>query len=52
LMAFRSSPPPTLTCAQLGPDAPLVGAAEEAFASVLTDAGLRAWSSSREAAVG
>jgi len=49
LMRFRSSPPPPLTSAQLGSDAPLVGAAEDAFARILTDAGLRAWSSSREA---
>jgi predicted NBD/HSP70 family sugar kinase len=49
LMRFRSSPPPPLAGAQLGPDAPLVGAGEEAFARILTDTGLRAWTSSRAA---
>jgi predicted NBD/HSP70 family sugar kinase len=44
LMQFRPTPPPPLVEARLGAEAPLVGAAEDAFAAVLTDAGLRAWS--------
>jgi hypothetical protein len=28
---------------RLGPDGPLIGAADEAFARVLTDEGLHAW---------
>jgi predicted NBD/HSP70 family sugar kinase len=43
LMRFRASPPPELIPARLGGDAPLTGAAEDAFAAVLTDDGLRAW---------
>jgi hypothetical protein len=31
--------------ARFGDDAPLVGALDEAFSAVLTDEGLRAWSS-------
>jgi predicted NBD/HSP70 family sugar kinase len=46
LMRFRAVKPPPLVPAHFGDDAPLVGAAEEAFSSVLTDDGLRAWSSS------
>jgi len=34
--------------AHFGDDAPLIGAIEEAFAAVLTDDGLRAWSSCRQ----
>ena len=43
LMRFRASPPPALIPAWLGDDAPLTGAAEDAFSAVLTDDGLRAW---------
>jgi predicted NBD/HSP70 family sugar kinase len=45
LMRFRASPPPALIPARFGGDAPLTGAAEDAFAAVLTDDGLRAWTS-------
>ena len=44
LMAFRVSPPPPLIPARLADEAPLVGAAEEAFSRMLTDEGLRRWS--------
>jgi predicted NBD/HSP70 family sugar kinase len=47
LMQFRASRHPPLIAAQLTDDAPLVGAAEEALSSVLTDEGLRAWLSRR-----
>jgi predicted NBD/HSP70 family sugar kinase len=43
LMRFRASPPPALIPARFGDDAPLTGAAEDAFSAVLTDDGLRAW---------
>jgi predicted NBD/HSP70 family sugar kinase len=43
LMRFRATPPPELIPARLGGAAPLTGAAEDAFAAVLTDDGLRAW---------
>jgi hypothetical protein len=47
LMQFRRTSPPPLLPAHFGGDAPLVGAIEEAFSAVLTDEGLRAWSSNR-----
>jgi predicted NBD/HSP70 family sugar kinase len=47
LMQFRASRPPPLIPAQLTDDAPLVGAAEEAFSSVLTDQGISDWASRR-----
>ncbi len=47
LMQFRRASPPPLLPAHFGDDAPLVGAIEEAFSAVLTDEGLRAWSSVR-----
>jgi predicted NBD/HSP70 family sugar kinase len=47
LMAFRTAPAPPLVPAGLGPDAPLLGAAQEAFARVLTDEGLQSWASRR-----
>jgi predicted NBD/HSP70 family sugar kinase len=43
LMAFRSAPPPPVRPARLGTDGPLLGAADEAFARLLTDEGLQAW---------
>jgi predicted NBD/HSP70 family sugar kinase len=43
LMAFRAAPPPPVLPAQLGTDGPLLGAADEAFAQLLTDEGLQAW---------
>jgi hypothetical protein len=42
-MAFRAAPPPPVLPAQLGTDGPLLGAADEAFAQLLTDEGLQAW---------
>ena len=36
-------PPPPIVPARLGPDAPLLGAADEAFALLLTDEGQQAW---------
>jgi hypothetical protein len=45
MMAFRVSPAPRLVPAHFGADAPLVGAAEEAFARVLDDEGVEHWSS-------
>jgi predicted NBD/HSP70 family sugar kinase len=43
LMAFRATPPPPVLPARLGTDGPLLGAADEAFAHLLTDEGLQAW---------
>jgi predicted NBD/HSP70 family sugar kinase len=45
LMTFRRASPPPLLPARFGDDAPLIGALDEAFSAVLTDEGLRAWSS-------
>jgi predicted NBD/HSP70 family sugar kinase len=45
LMAFRATPPPPVLPARLGTDGPLLGAADEAFARLLTDEGLQAWAS-------
>lgn len=42
LMAFRATPPPPVLPARLGTDGPLLGAADEAFARLLTDEGLQA----------
>src|SRR5215469_875614 len=47
LMQFRRASPPPLLPSRFGDDAPLVGAIEEGFSAVLTDRGLRAWSSAR-----
>jgi predicted NBD/HSP70 family sugar kinase len=49
LMAFRVIPPPPISAAQLGPDGPLLGAADEAFNRLLTDAGLQAWAARERA---
>jgi len=43
LMAFRAAPAPPVLPARLGTDGPLLGAADEAFAQLLTDEGLQAW---------
>ncbi len=43
LMAYRATPPPPVLPARLGTDGPLLGAADEAFARLLTDEGLQAW---------
>jgi predicted NBD/HSP70 family sugar kinase len=50
LMAFRVMPPPRIAPARLGADGPLLGAADEAFARLLTDEGLQAWTAAREQA--
>ena len=42
LMAFRAPAPP-LVPARLGDEAPLIGAAEEAFRLALSDEGLKSW---------
>jgi predicted NBD/HSP70 family sugar kinase len=47
LMTFRRASPPPLLPARFGDDAPLIGALEEAFSAVLSDEGLRTWSSAR-----
>jgi hypothetical protein len=47
-MQFRRASPPPLLPARFDGDAPLVGAIEDAFSAVLTDEGLRAWSSVRQ----
>jgi predicted NBD/HSP70 family sugar kinase len=44
MMAFRVSPAPRLVPAHFAADAPLVGAAEEAFSRVLDDEGVHHWS--------
>jgi predicted NBD/HSP70 family sugar kinase len=44
MMAFRVSPAPRLVPAHFGGEAPLVGAAEEAFSRVLDDEGVQHWS--------
>lgn len=49
LMAFRVVPPP-IAAARLGADGPLLGAADEAFAKLLTDEGLREWGARKQAA--
>lgn len=46
LMAFRAPAPPLIP-ARLGDEAPLVGAAEEAFSWVLSDEGLAHWIAGR-----
>lgn len=43
IMRFRTSPPPPLLPARLGDEGPMIGAAEEAFATILTDSALRSW---------
>jgi predicted NBD/HSP70 family sugar kinase len=44
LMRFRRAQPPALLPSALGADGTLIGAAEVAFDTVLTDGGLTAWS--------
>jgi predicted NBD/HSP70 family sugar kinase len=46
LMAFRAPAPPLIP-ARLGDEAPLVGAAEEAFSRALSDEGLGHWAARR-----
>ena len=50
LMAFRVSPPPPLIPGHLAGEAPLIGAAEEAFSRMLTDEGLKRWSAGQSVA--
>jgi predicted NBD/HSP70 family sugar kinase len=52
LMAFRVVPPPPIAPARLGADGPLLGAADEAFARLLTDEGLQAWAARKTGASG
>jgi predicted NBD/HSP70 family sugar kinase len=47
LMQFRTAPAPAIIPAHFLDDAPLVGAAETAFDTFLSDEGLLAWSASR-----
>ena len=42
-MAFPATPSPPVLPARLGTNGPLLGAADEAFARLLTDEGLQAW---------
>lgn len=49
LMDFRVMPPPPIVPARLGADAPLLGAADEAFTNLLTDEGLQAWAAREQA---
>jgi predicted NBD/HSP70 family sugar kinase len=49
LMAFRVVPPPPIVPASLGADGPLLGAADEAFAKLITDEGLQAWAARQRA---
>ena len=51
LMAFRVLPPPPIALARLGVDGPLLGAADEAFARLLTDEGLHAWAAREQTAL-
>jgi predicted NBD/HSP70 family sugar kinase len=44
IMRYRSLPAPPLIPARFGQDGPVLGAAEQALDGVLTDEGLRAWS--------
>jgi predicted NBD/HSP70 family sugar kinase len=52
LMSFRVMPAPPIAAARLGADGPLLGAADEAFARLLTDEGLAAWAAREQAARG
>ncbi|THV27351.1 ROK family protein [Glycomyces paridis] len=47
LMGFRRDDPPRLLPSVLGPDAPLLGAAEAAFDAILTEHGIAAWTEER-----
>jgi predicted NBD/HSP70 family sugar kinase len=49
LMQFRRAAPPPILAATFGADAPLIGAIDEAFATVLTDQALQAWSARDQA---
>jgi predicted NBD/HSP70 family sugar kinase len=43
LMAFRTGDPPPVVAARFGAEAPVLGAAEDGWARVLTDEGLERW---------
>lgn len=47
LMAFRAAAPPPVVPGRFGDDAPVVGAADEGFATLLTDDGIRLWAERR-----
>ncbi|MCC3765365.1 ROK family protein [Glycomyces sp. TRM65418] len=47
LMGFHRESPPPLLASALGPDAPLLGAAEAAFDMILTENGVAAWTEER-----
>lgn len=49
LMGFHREDPPPLLPSALGPDAPLLGAAEAAFDMILTEQGIAAWIEDRAA---
>jgi predicted NBD/HSP70 family sugar kinase len=49
LMGFRREEPPPLMPSALGPDAPLLGAAEAAFDMILTENGIASWTEDRAA---
>jgi len=43
LMGFRRDDPPPVLPSALGPDAPILGAAEAAWDMILTESGIAAW---------
>ncbi|MEV3936903.1 ROK family transcriptional regulator [Glycomyces sp. NPDC049804] len=47
LMGFRRDDPPPVVPSVLGPNAPLLGAAEAAWDMILTEAGIAAWTEER-----
>lgn len=49
LMGFRRDDPPPVVSSDLGPDAPLLGAAESAWDMILTEGGIAAWIEERAA---
>lgn len=49
LMGFRRDDPPRVVPSALGPDAPLLGAAEAAWDMILTEGGIAAWTEQRSA---
>ncbi|MFG3342931.1 ROK family transcriptional regulator [Glycomyces sp. NPDC048151] len=49
LMGFRRDDPPRVVPSVLGPDAPLLGAAEAAWDVILTEGGIAAWTEQRAA---
>jgi predicted NBD/HSP70 family sugar kinase len=47
LMGFRRDDPPPVVPSALGPDAPILGAAEAAWDMILTEGGIAAWTEER-----